>query len=151
MEKVYKMLASTFSLWGIQQAFTYSHAQVFNSTTISAFGNFLTFPIFFITYLWKPESLWPIYNEIDDYEALFSEGEYTLTLKQGIIYHYVGDNANPTIWVLLYQNILDTLWSIAGILVIIYIPLQGIAWLNKTALSWLATEFLLLSGWEDEV
>ena len=97
LETFYKILASTFSMWGIQQAFMYGHTQEFNSTYISGLMNVITFPIFLVLFLIQHESI-----QFEDYGAIFAEEQYTLTMRQGVIYHYFGKNQEPTVMDLIF-------------------------------------------------
>ena len=117
-EKFFKIFSSTFSMWGIQQAFFYAHLQEFNSTYISGLANTIFFPVFLTFFLIEHEFI-----QFEDYGKIFAEEQYTLTLRQGIMYHYFGKNNAPTVADVLIQALEDLAQVPFGVLLILYIPL----------------------------
>ena len=61
------------------------------------------------------------------------------------MYHYFGDEENPSVWNLIVQNIVDIFYIPFGVFLVVYLPMQGLAWVNKTLFSQMADYFFTLS------
>ena len=92
-----------------------SFAESVTSSIVSSIGHVTTFPLFLIYFLTGKDLYQPI-----DFRRDVIDGNKSLNLIEGVIFHYKGKNEIPTLGSIFLQYLYDILISSSGIFLLGY-------------------------------